>query len=91
VVFDLAFDLAEATPVGSVIEAVTGAAGQDLERLDVFDVFRGAPLGEGRKSVGVRLTMRNAERTLTDEELAPVRADIERRVVDDLGGSLRGG
>jgi phenylalanyl-tRNA synthetase beta chain len=91
VVFDLAFDLAEDVAGGSVIGAIREAAGEDLERADIFDVFRGAPLDEGRKSIAVRLTMRNSERTLTDEEIAPVRDAITARVADDLGGTLRGG
>ncbi len=57
----------------------------------MFDVFRGAPLDEGRKSIALRLSMRNPERTLTDEEIAPIRAAIEAEVADAVGGVLRGG
>jgi phenylalanyl-tRNA synthetase beta chain len=91
VVFDLAFDLPDAVPVAELLAAVEGGAGEDLERLAVFDVFRGSPLADGRKSVAVRLAMRNADRTLTDDELVPIRDLITDRVRDELGGSLRGG
>lgn len=91
VVFDLAFDVPDEVPVAELVAVVEGGAGEDLERLAVFDVFRGAPLTEGRKSVAVRLTMRNADRTLTDDELIPIRDLITDRVRDELGGSLRGG
>jgi phenylalanyl-tRNA synthetase beta chain len=90
-VFDLAFDVAEEVAAGDVLAAVRRGAGPDLEALDVFDVFRGAPLEADRKSIAVRLSMRNPERTLTDEEIAPVRAAIEREVADAVGGVLRGG
>ena len=44
---------------------------------------------EDRKSLAVRLTYRNPARTLTDEELAPVRASIAEMVAERLGGVLR--
>jgi len=91
VVFDLAFDLPNDAASADLIAAVEAAAGEDLERVGVFDVFQGAPLTEGRKSVAVRLTMRGADRTLSDEEVAPVLSHIADRVSDVLGGSLRGG
>ena len=91
VVFDLAFDVAETTTVASLDEVVRDNAGEHLERLDLFDVFRGAPLEDGRKSLAYRLTFRDAERTLTDEELAPVREAIAAAVADTLDGRLRGG
>lgn len=91
VVFDLAFDVAEDTAAGALVSAIRAAAGEDLERAEIFDVFRGAPLADGRKSIAVRLTMRNKDRTLTDEEIAPVRGAITARVAGDLGGTLRGG
>jgi len=91
VVFDLAFDLPAATPAGDLMAAIRDAAGPELERAEVFDVFTGSPLEEGRKSIAVRLTVRSADRTLTDEEVVPIREAVTNRVTDDLGGSLRGG
>ncbi len=91
VVFDLAFDLAEEVPAAALLGEVRAAAGPSLERVEVFDLFRGPPLGEGRKSLGVRLTFRDAGRTLTDEDLVPVRARITEGVAASLGGRLRGG
>ena len=57
----------------------------------IFDVFVGPPLDEGRKSIAVRLAFRAPDRTLTDDDLAPVRAAIAAAVADGLGGRLRGG
>lgn len=91
VVFDLAFDLPHEAAAADLVGLIRGVVGSDLERIVVFDVFRGSPLAEGRKSVAVRLTMRRADRTLTDDEVAPIRAAITERVSDELGGSLRGG
>jgi phenylalanyl-tRNA synthetase beta chain len=91
VVFDLAFDLAEDVPAAALLSEVRAAAGSPLERVEVFDLFRGPPLAGGRKSLAIRLTFRDAERTLTDEDLAPVRGRIAEGVAAALGGRLRGG
>ncbi|MCU0281362.1 MAG: phenylalanine--tRNA ligase subunit beta [Acidimicrobiia bacterium] len=91
VVFDLAFDLAEEVPAAALLAAVRDGAGARLERVEVFDVFRGAPLAAGRKSLAVRLTFRDPQRTLTDEDLVPVRERITEGVAAALGGRLRGG
>ncbi|MBN2113776.1 MAG: phenylalanine--tRNA ligase subunit beta [Acidimicrobiia bacterium] len=91
VVFDLAFDLAEEVPAGALLAAVCAAAGPLLERAEIFDVFRGAALGEGRKSLAMRLTFRDPRRTLTDADLVPIRASIIEGVASSLQGRLRGG
>lgn len=91
VVFDLAFDLGEAVPVGALLQSVRAAAGPLLESVEVFDVFRGEPLAAGRKSVAIRLAFRAPDRTLVDDEMIPIRTEIASRVDDDLGGRLRGG
>jgi len=91
VVFDLAFDLAEEVPAAALLSEVRRGAGPSLERVEVFDLFRGAPLVPGRKSLALRLTFREAQRTLTDEDLVPVRARITEGVAAALGGRLRGG
>jgi phenylalanyl-tRNA synthetase beta chain len=91
VVFDLAFDLTEEVPAASVLEAVHRGAGPTLERVEIFDVFRGAPLAAGRKSIAVRLTFRDPQRTLTDEDLVVVRGRITEGVAAAVGGRLRGG
>ena len=91
VVFDLAFDLGDEVSAAALVKEARAGAGEDLEKIEIFDVFRGDPLEEGRKSIAIRLTMRNASRTLTDEEVAPVREEISGRVAERLGGQLRGG
>ena len=91
VVFDLAFELEDAVPASSLLAAVEAAAGEGLEHLEIFDLFVGPPLEAGHKSIAVRLTFRAADRTLTDEELVPVREAIVESVAAACGGRLRGG
>ena len=91
VVFDLAFDVAAATAVSRVVAAVKESAGAALEDVTVFDVFSGPPLDSGRKSVALRLTFRDPERTMVDADMVPVRQAIVARVGAEAGGTLRGG
>jgi phenylalanyl-tRNA synthetase beta chain len=89
-VFDLAFDLGDHVPARVVLAAIEDTAGELLERLEVFDVYTGSTMDEGRKSVAVKLTLRAPDRTLSDEETAPLRREIVDAVVAATGGALRG-
>ena len=55
----------------------------------VFDVYTGQQVGEGRRSLALALSFRASERTLTDEDVAPVRERIVA-ALEALGGELRG-
>ena len=55
------------------LDAVREAAGEVLEDVSVFDVYTGEQVGEGRRSLALALSFRSPERTLTDEDIAPVR------------------
>jgi phenylalanyl-tRNA synthetase beta chain len=91
VVFDLAFELDAAVPAAALVAAVEDGADPRLENLELFDLFSGPPLEAGRKSIAVRLTFRDAGRTLTDDDLVPVREAIVAAVAAACSGTLRGG
>ena len=55
------------------------AAGEMLDEVSVFDVYTGEQVGEGRRSLALALSFRAPERTLTDEDVAPVRERIVAR------------
>ncbi len=68
-----------------LVEAAEGAGGDYLESVRIFDVYTDPErLGEGRKSVAMRLTFRHPERTLKDEEVD----DAMGRVIDHMGRRL---
>lgn len=87
--FDLAFVVDERVSAGDVRATLEEAAGELLETLTLFDVFRGAGVGEGRKSLTFALRLRARERTLTDEELGAVRTRCIDAVAEGQGGVLR--
>jgi phenylalanyl-tRNA synthetase beta chain len=86
---DLAVTLPEAVPAAEVLQRVRDAAGEVLEDVSVFDVYTGGQVGEGRRSLALALTFQAPERTLTDEDVAPLRERIVA-ALGELGGELRG-
>ena len=74
------------------VESVIREAGAPLLRsVTLFDLYRGAQVGEGRKSLAYALSYQHDERTLTDEEAAKVRGRIVKRLHEVLGAELRAG
>ena len=57
----------------AVEAAVRSGAGEWLESLTLFDIYRGAQAGEGKKSLAYRLAFRAPDKTLTTEEVSGLR------------------
>ncbi|HQW74805.1 MAG TPA: phenylalanine--tRNA ligase subunit beta, partial [Ornithinibacter sp.] len=70
---DVAVVIDEDVPAARVAQALRGGAGETLESLTLFDVYRGDQVGEGRKSLAYRLTFRAPDRTLTTDEVSGLR------------------
>jgi phenylalanyl-tRNA synthetase beta chain len=87
---DLAVVVAAGVPAARVLETVRRAAGELLGGVSVFDVYSGDQIGAGRVSLALHLEFRAADRTLTDEDVAPVRDRIVAALQEELGGELRG-
>ncbi len=85
---DIAVVVPEDVPASRVQEVVFQGGGELLRSAGVFDLFRGEQLGEGHKSLALRLEFRAPDRTLTDEEVAGRRSAIED-ALEEIGGRLR--
>ena len=88
---DLAFAVPEAVSAGELVEAARAAVGPELREMRPFDVYRGEQVGAGRKSIAFGVTFQSAERTLSDEDAAGLRALIVRALAERFGAELRGG
>src|SRR6185312_10310587 len=86
---DIAVVLPEAVPAAEAIAAVREAGGTMLGGAEIFDVYTGEQVGEGRRSLAIALAFRSLEGTLTDEDVAPARERIVAALAG-LGGELRG-
>ncbi|HJS97188.1 MAG TPA: phenylalanine--tRNA ligase subunit beta [Solirubrobacteraceae bacterium] len=87
---DLAVIVPEHVSADELIDAVRGAGRPLLAGVEVFDVYRDPEkLGQGNKSLALRLTYRATDRTLTDEEVAERRDAIAAALENALGGRIR--
>ncbi|HKD93683.1 MAG TPA: phenylalanine--tRNA ligase subunit beta [Gaiellaceae bacterium] len=86
---DLAFVVDDEVPAADVLGVIREAAGELLRELEVFDEYRGEQIGEGRRSLAFRLAFGSPEGTLTDEDVAPVRASIVDAVATRFDAVLR--
>jgi len=64
--------------------------GNDLVRsIDVFDLYKGQQIEQGKKSLAYSVEYRSDEKTLKDEEVAEIHKDIQKALVDKLGAQIR--
>jgi phenylalanyl-tRNA synthetase beta chain len=86
---DLAVVVDEAVLFGDVERAVRGAGGRELESVRLLDVYRGAQIGEGKKSLAMRLVFRLPTGTLSDTDVERVVRRVTGRLQQSLGGVVR--
>lgn len=85
---DLAVICSDDIPVLELEKAIIEGAGKYLESVKLFDVYKGAPILPGMKSVAFSLTLRSSEGTLTDEQ-ATASVNKALKSLGKLGAELR--
>ena len=86
---DVALVVDAAVPAAQVEAAVRAGAGEMAEDVRLFDVYTGAPLAEGTKSLAYALRLRAPDRTLTAQDAAAVRENVVRVAAERVGAVLR--
>lgn len=66
---DLALVVSNSVPVGDLIATVRKATGDLAESVKLFDLYTGQQIDKGKKSVGIAITYRSADRSLSSEEI----------------------
>ncbi|MCG5457896.1 phenylalanine--tRNA ligase subunit beta [Micromonospora sp. PSH03] len=87
---DVALVVDDSVPAEQVRRALEAGAGELLEDVRLFDVYSGAQLGAGRRSLAYKLTFRAPDRTLTVEEAVAARDAAVAVAAERLGATLRG-
>lgn len=86
---DLALLVDEDIPARKVLDLLRGAAGPHAESVQIFDLYRGPQIPEGKKSLAFTLVFRNHKRTLKDDEVDGYIQEILKRAESELGAELR--
>jgi phenylalanyl-tRNA synthetase beta chain len=87
---DLALVLRDEVPAADLLAQARGVGGPLLRAAGVFDVYRGAGLPNGFKSVALSLIFQDNSRTLTDEEVDAAVQAVARRLQEAFGATIRG-
>ena len=75
-------------PVGELEKAIQSGGGRLLEKIELFDVYQGAQIPAGKKSVAYSVWLRSAEGTLADAQIEDTSAKIIAKL-EKLGAELR--
>ncbi|MET1010518.1 MAG: phenylalanine--tRNA ligase subunit beta, partial [Gaiellaceae bacterium] len=86
---DLAFVVPEDLLAGDLVAAGREAAGAELRDVAIFDVYRGEPIPDGKKSVALHVSFQSPERTLSDEDARAIRERIVDALAEKFGAELR--
>lgn len=88
--FDLAFIVGPTVAAADLVAVTTAPAAELVETARVFDEYRGEGLGPDRRSLAIRFVLRAPDRTLTSDDVVPVRKAMVEAAVGRLGAELRG-
>jgi len=86
---DLAVVVDEDLPAERVEALIRQTGGKIVSDVRLFDVYRGEKVGAGKKSLAYSITYQARDKTLTDKDVAAIRARILRRLEQELGATLR--
>lgn len=86
---DFAFIVDRAVKAGDIVRAAQGVDKKLITGVNVFDVYEGKGIDDGKKSIAIAVTIQPREKTLTDQEIEAVGAKIVAEVTKKTGGSLR--
>lgn len=86
---DIALVVDEAVSVGDIEKTIKGAGGKLLRKIELFDVYRGHQVEEGKKSVAFALTYRHDDKTLTDDDVNVVHNKILKALKEKMNLTLR--
>lgn len=91
VVRDMALIVDENARHGDILTAIEKNRNKILERVELFDIFKGDPIPKGKKSMAYSLTFRAADRNLTDAEVNEAHEQIKRQLLKEMPCEVREG
>ncbi len=86
---DIAMLVDDEVLAGDIYDIIEKAGGKLLTDITLFDIYKGAQIPEGKKSMAYSVTLRADDRTLTEEEITKVMGKILRSLEANAGAKLR--
>lgn len=86
---DMAFIVNNEVTSADIVDAVRGMSISSIRDIDIFDIYSGSSIGEGKKSVGVRIQIQEADRTMKEEEITAIMSSVATHIAGVFGGELR--
>ena len=77
---DFAMLVDKEVPVGALEKAISQGAGRLLEKMELFDIYEGSQIPEGKKSVAYSVWLRSADGTLSDKEIDEISENIIKKL-----------
>jgi phenylalanyl-tRNA synthetase beta chain len=87
---DLALLIDESVDAGKVVEIIKKYSDELLEKVNIFDVFKGSQIPSGKKSLALSLVFQSYDRTLNDGEIKGAIDKILNGISVEIGGEIRG-
>lgn len=89
IAYDIAVIAEETLPASALVNTIKQAGGKLLKSVEVFDIYTGAGLLEGTKSVAINLYYQDSSKTLTDDDVNPVHAKVLKMLEKEHQATLR--
>jgi phenylalanyl-tRNA synthetase beta chain len=86
---DFAFIVDRGVKAGDIVRTAQNVDKKLITGVNVFDVYEGKGIDDGKKSIAIAVTLQPREKTMTDEEIDAVGAKIVAEVTKKTGGTLR--
>lgn len=87
---DFAFIIADDIPAAEIIRTAKGTSKDLIERVDIFDVYKGKGVDDGHKSIAINVILQPKDKTLTDQDIEQISQKIIEAVQTKCQGKLRG-
>lgn len=86
---DLAIVVKQSIAAGEILAAIENIGVNHLVGLNLFDVYQGAGVAEGHRSLALSMTLQHAERTLEEQEINAAVAAVVDMLTSEFGATLR--
>ncbi|MFH1478823.1 MAG: phenylalanine--tRNA ligase subunit beta [Candidatus Omnitrophota bacterium] len=86
---DISIIVDKEVPSSGISEVIKNTGRDIVTSIDIFDLYKGQQIQEGKKSLAYSIEYRSNEKTLKDEDVSQVHTDIQEELVKKLGVQIR--